>query len=388
MSGTLTLSGSYLDAVNVGTYDILPSGLFSNNYHITYDKTYLKIIPASLLVIANNVGKIYDRYPYTDFNSVFYDGFVNSESESASDLSGSLEYSGSFIGATNVGTYIIQPSGLTSANYDIMFINGILTIYYDDFLVAANNFRKFYDNLFFTNPTLSYFHTVWDVSGYLVYSGSYETAKNIGSYTILANPTLNTSNYVISYFNGTLIIDKAEVKIRALPITKIYDAIPYTDIPVTWEGLLGTDTSDIFIGQLLNIGTSYQTVNVGTYNIIPSGVDTQNYTIIYDESILTINKAPLVLNTQFYSKVYDGNNIGYGDIISSISGIMNNENISVVSYDVRFHTNQAGYQFIDICNITLSGYTVTNYYIVPVPAIVGLIEPRLLTAWYTSKFKG
>ena len=41
---------------------------------------------------------------------------------------------------------------------------------------------------------------------------------------------------------------------------------------------------------------------MGTYNIIPSGVDTQNYTIIYDESILTINKAPLVLNNQFYSK--------------------------------------------------------------------------------------
>ncbi len=388
LSGTLTLSGSYLNAVNVGVYDIIPSGLSSNNYHITYDKTYLKIIPASLLVIANNVGKIYDRYAYTDFNTVFYDGFVNSESEFNSDLSGSLIFTGSFINATDVGTYIIQPSGLTSTNYDIMFINGILTIYYDDFLVAANNFRKFYDNLFFTNPTLSYFHTVWDVSGYLVYSGTYETAKNIGSYTMIANPTLNSGNYVISYYNGTLIIDKAEVKIRALPVTKIYDAIPYNDIPVTWEGLLGTDTSDIFIGQLLNVGTSYQSVNVGTYNIIPSGVDTQNYTIIYDESILTINKAPLVLNTQFYSKVYDGNNIGYGDVITTISGIINNESISVVSYDIRFHTNQAGYQFIDICNITLSGYTVDNYYIVPVPAVVGLIEPRLLTAWYTSKYKG
>ena len=53
-----------------------------------------------------------------------YTGLQNGESPAV--LSGVLTYSGSSQGAINAGAYVIQPGGLTSQNYAIGFISGVL----------------------------------------------------------------------------------------------------------------------------------------------------------------------------------------------------------------------------------------------------------------------
>jgi len=57
---------------------------------------------------------------------VSYAGLVNGDT--AAVLSGLLTYCGTSHGAVNVGSYLITPGGLTSANYDIAFADGRLTI--------------------------------------------------------------------------------------------------------------------------------------------------------------------------------------------------------------------------------------------------------------------
>jgi hypothetical protein len=59
-------------------------------------------------------------------NGVTYSGFVNGQNSSV--LSGSITYGWNSQGAVNVGNYTIVPSGQTSSNYAINYVNATLTI--------------------------------------------------------------------------------------------------------------------------------------------------------------------------------------------------------------------------------------------------------------------
>jgi MBG domain (YGX type) len=79
-----------------------------------------------LTITANNVTQTFNTVPYSGANGVTYNGFVNGQNSSV--LGGSITYGGNSQGAVNVGTYAIIPSGQTSSNYAITYVNGTLTI--------------------------------------------------------------------------------------------------------------------------------------------------------------------------------------------------------------------------------------------------------------------
>jgi filamentous hemagglutinin family protein len=126
LGGTLTYGGTSQGAVTTGSYAIVPSGYFSTKYLFTYVNGSLTVTPAPLTITANNAGKTYDGIAYAGGNGVGYSGLVNGET--AAVLGGTLAYGGSSQGAINVGNYTIAPSGLTSSNYALSFVNGSLSI--------------------------------------------------------------------------------------------------------------------------------------------------------------------------------------------------------------------------------------------------------------------
>ena len=76
------------------------------------------------MVTANDASRAYGAT-----NPVFsasYSGFVNGETNDI--LSGVLVFTCSAETNSPVGTYPIEPSGLTAANYSITFSNGTLTV--------------------------------------------------------------------------------------------------------------------------------------------------------------------------------------------------------------------------------------------------------------------
>ena len=366
LSGNLTLSGTYQNAINVGSYTVILSGLSSDNYDIIYQACIYTILPKDLLVIANDITKIYDGQSVT--NSVTYEGFVGSDTTSS--LSGLLQYSGN---ALNVGVYTITPFGLTSTNYNIIFINGTLTINNNELLIKANDYNKFYDSLVFNNPTVTVSDPTIDLSNNLYFSGSYIGESNVGTWIITPSGYLS-NNFNVKYYDGYEKIDKNEIYIIAQPINKFYDGIPYTDIIVnTISGLSYT------ISGLINMGSSYGAYQVGTYTIIPTNLFYNNYNVLFKTSTLTIYQSPLYIIFNSYSKIYDATSIVY-NITYSLSGIFNNESLSIVSYNANFRNINAGSWFIDISNVTLSGLTKDNYYIKPINPIVGYILPKYLTA--------
>ena len=111
---TVTLTSGYTGA-DAGNYTITDQASATAN-----------ITPAALSITANADSKIYDGLAYSGGNGVAYSGLVNGETSAI--LGGALAYGGSSQGAINTGSYAITPSGLTSGNYTISYIDGVLTV--------------------------------------------------------------------------------------------------------------------------------------------------------------------------------------------------------------------------------------------------------------------
>ncbi len=108
--------------------DISLDGTDGGNYRLRNSTATASadITPAPLTVTANDDRKLYDGAAYSGGNGVTYAGFANGEDSSV--LGGLLAYGGSSQGAVQAGTYGIDPSGLTSNNYNLGFVNGTLTV--------------------------------------------------------------------------------------------------------------------------------------------------------------------------------------------------------------------------------------------------------------------
>jgi len=126
LSGTLSYTGNSQGATDAGSYTITPEGLSSNNYTFSYTNGALTIAQAPLSVTAEDASVSYDGSAYSGGNGVSYSGFVSGED--ASNLSGTLSYTGNSQGATDAGSYTITPEGLTSNNYSLTYVDGVLTI--------------------------------------------------------------------------------------------------------------------------------------------------------------------------------------------------------------------------------------------------------------------
>ena len=110
------------------------SGTDANNYYLSAGASFSGsngvITKAPLSITANNDNGVDTDPAYSGGNGVTYSGFKGSDSET--DLSGTLAYTGTSQGATAAGTYAIEPTGITSSNYSITFVAGTLTIIVGD----------------------------------------------------------------------------------------------------------------------------------------------------------------------------------------------------------------------------------------------------------------
>lgn len=130
---TFSQSAAFADK-NAGTgktiniSGISVSGTDAANYSLTGTTATATadITKAALTVTANSELAAYSGFPYSGGNGVYYTGLIGSDTPAA--LGGSLRYAGSSQGAYITGTYSINPYGLTSGNYDISFVPGVLII--------------------------------------------------------------------------------------------------------------------------------------------------------------------------------------------------------------------------------------------------------------------
>jgi filamentous hemagglutinin family protein len=115
-AGSYTQTAGALTGADAANYTF--AGLTSAaNYTVT---------PVALSITANNLSTPATGVPFAGGNGVAYTGLVAGETSAV--LAGLLGYGGTSQGAINAGTYVITPSGLTSGNYTITYVNGVLTL--------------------------------------------------------------------------------------------------------------------------------------------------------------------------------------------------------------------------------------------------------------------
>jgi hypothetical protein len=137
VDGTAVATNTVASGQTIYTTSALIAGFHTITAEYEGDSSYISstnslsqtVNQAALTVTANNTNKVYDGVVFTGGNGVTFSGFVNGETNNV--LGGILSYGGTSQGATNAGSYIVIPSGLTNAtynNYNIGFANGTLTI--------------------------------------------------------------------------------------------------------------------------------------------------------------------------------------------------------------------------------------------------------------------
>ncbi|MFI8379189.1 MBG domain-containing protein [Leeuwenhoekiella sp. NPDC079379] len=346
LGGTLNIRRTSGEAV--GSYLITASGATSSNYDITYVDGSLAITPASLTITADNQTKVYgDEDPAL---TVSYSGFVNGDSET--DLGGSLTVSRTF--GEDVSSYVISASGATSTNYDIIYIAGSFEITPAVLTITADNQTKVYGD---EDPVLTVSYSGFvngdsetDLGGSLTVSRI--SGEAVGSYLITASGATST-NYDITYDDGSLAITPASLTITADNQTKVYgEADPV--FTVSYSGFENGD-SETNLGGTLNISrTSGEAV--GDYVITASGATSTNYDITYDDGSFEITPASLTITADNQTKVY-------GDedpvLTVSYSGFVNGD--SETDLGGSLTVSRTSGEAVGSYLITASGATSSNY---------------------------
>jgi len=259
LGGSLSYGGSSQGAVNAGSYAIAPSGLTSSNYAIAYADGVLTISPALLAVITGNltgsISKAYDGSSVATLapGNYLLSGFVNGDGATVTKTTGS--YADANAGSNKTVTVSLATSDFSAtgatnlANYTLpTTVSGSIgTITQVPLSISAANATKTYDAQAFSGGNgVSYSgfvngETTSVLGGTLGFGGSSQGAINAGSYAI-APQGLTSSNYAISFGNGTLTVNRAPLAIAAVAGTKAYDGTTASAATPTVTGLQGGDT--------------------------------------------------------------------------------------------------------------------------------------------------
>jgi len=224
LSGTLNFTGTYLYAINVGNYSIIPYGYTSTYYLINYIQGILTILPNNLYITINE--SIIYGYTYINLN-VLYLGLAYNENFNSFNFTNSniilTEYYG-------VGNYLYTLNNITSTNYNIVFIPGNIIVNPNLLYIIAINISKIYDNQpFYSNPLTDiiingfvYNDNISSLSGSINISGNSQGAIIPGKYDIIISGYYSI-NYNIIYYPGILTIYSDNILIKGNDFIKFYN---------------------------------------------------------------------------------------------------------------------------------------------------------------------
>ena len=124
LSGHLVVATAATAGSHVGAYPVVPGGLTSPNYAITYVDGTMAVAPAPLVIRADGQARVYGQpdFPLT----ASYTGFVNGDSPASLTTPVTLATTANPFSA--VGSYAIVAAGATSPDYAISFRPGILDV--------------------------------------------------------------------------------------------------------------------------------------------------------------------------------------------------------------------------------------------------------------------
>ena len=268
----------------VGLYAVELVGGSDDVYSFHLINGTLEVLPAELSITANNKIITYGDDPNVG-NSVTYSGFLNGEDETI--LTGNLNF-GNILNS-DAGSYsgVIVPSGFTSANYDIEYVNGNLMITPRNIEITSDILSKTYGE---QDPELTYSITTGSLlaGDNIMGTLSRTTGEDAGVYAINPGSLSAGNNYTLIFHSGELSITKAQltVSVDNLTINQGEELPPFTR---SYSGFVNNETEEVIdVLPIVSSPVSNSTV-AGDYAIMLEGGEDNNYVLNLSNGLLTIN---------------------------------------------------------------------------------------------------
>lgn len=369
---------------DVGNYPILLSGCSASNYSINYNHGNLKIEKRNLIVRVDDTQIIYGE-DLPQFQ-LYFTGLANFENAPKWDVS--PQYITSAKKGSNVGEYSVSVN-CTPHNYNVIeATNGNLLILKAPLTLKVNDVTREY---FEENPEFGFSlvglcnnDDSTCISVLPTYTCIAQKQSDCGEYSIIPSGA-TANNYNISYVNGLLTIQQANLLLSAISLSREYGE----SNPAFKYEAIGLKGQDDIITALINepalSSTATESSSVGEYPISITGASSKNYTISYRQGILTIEKAPLVVIADNAERIYGDNNPAFTRSYTGFK-LSDTEN-SAFSSLPRISCTASKISDVGEYTISIDGGTSRNYQISEYRSGVLTITkaPLILTATNKSR---
>ncbi len=296
---------------NAGQHTKYLTATYSNGIDFSVDIPYeYTINKAPMSLTVNNAERMYgDPNPAFTCN---ISGFVNGENEQTLGVTPSFECEATQM--SKVGDYRILAS-LDAPNYEVTYKYGTLSVIKAPLTVSVVDATKIYGN---QNPdfTLSFSglkngETLPEWEKEPVFSTPATHNSSVGQYEVTASESVPVNYEVTQYNPGILTISKRDLTAKANDCERLYnEENPPFDI--SYLGFVNGDSETSLSKKPITECSATKSTDAGTYPIVVTGGEAQNYNFVYQDGTLKIN--PLTVG---FKDVY--NSVTYKDMALSTS---------------------------------------------------------------------
>ena len=358
----------------VGRYPITIKNAVAKNYQLTLYDGNLTVEKADLTVGVENKSREYgDANPQF---TLYYSGLKNNESTPEWIQSPTFETKANK--QSPVGTYSVSISNASATNYNIMPIDGKLTVNKATLQVTPKDAtRKYGDD----NPKfdLSYLGLKnnestpeWITAPKITTSATKQSS--VGNYDIQVTSG-EARNYTLIKKTGTLTITKAPLtSVRVNNYTRKYgEANP--NFQLSYTGLLNNETTPVWTEEPVISTAATSKSDVGEYSITAKGGVMKNYEIDRIVSgVLTVTPAPLTINAMNTSKLYYEDN---PTLYYLCYGFVDNDDLSVLLNKPQIRTEAKKGSKVGVYPITVGDASAKNYTISYNPGELTIMKREL-----------
>ena len=286
------------EAINAGTYTITPKGLSSNNYDIEFVSAEITLQKADAEISV--IGK-----------TVTYNGNAQSASGTATgindeDLSEWLDLGETF---TNASSEEAAWNFSGHSNYNDASGSVEIIIEKAEATITVSNIDVEYDGTTQGLDGTAIGVNDEDLTDLMDFGERFtDFPGGTATWTFPGN-----TNYLPVSGNAKITITKADLIVTAGDDSKVYDGDAFDAFDITFDGFKGDDDASMLDGEIqweildADGETVEESVNAGTYTIIPSGLSSNNYNITYESGDITITKAYAAISVEGKNVTYDGN---------------------------------------------------------------------------------
>ena len=271
---------------NTGTYTVYYE-VSKDNYITHKGHASVTIKPADLTVTAEAKTVAYKEAPPVYSSKI--SGLVAGDTEEA--LKGEITYLCDYAVGKDVGEYEIVPLGLTAknGNYTIAYIPGILNVTQAAPELSIENLSAL-DRVYDAAALEPKVRSDSDGALTVTFMKGNEVIPNapaaVGSYRVIVN-TKATKNYLAGNKEFSFEIRKAPLTVTAKDLRiRVKSEIP--EYEAIYEGFAGADNAASLGGNLQFTCSYTKESAVGTYEIMPYGLTSENYEFRFVGGTLTV----------------------------------------------------------------------------------------------------